>query len=132
MENIANFIDMDHLMCIFGTPSQLIQQQRSFRIRRKQQREPKRKSPRVGLRSGCRKIFKFKVRGTIRNVHDAVRPGEFFKVVQRLAGISTDADMDPMDVLESQDFGGSGSRDEGVRESLEGGSSGKFRKVSSK
>ncbi len=133
MENIANFIDMDHLMCIFGTPSQLIQINKGRFEYGENNNENQRERARASVSEvDVEKFLNLKSVKRYETCMTPVRPGEFFKVVQRLAGISTDADMDPTDVLESQDFGGSGSRDEGVRESLEGGSSGKFRKVSSK
>ena len=141
MENIADFVDMDHSMCIFGSPAQLIDINKG-RFEHEESNEANRRGrPRAVISEMDVENF-LKSAKRRETCMTPVRPGEFFKVVRRLSGLSADDDVDNRinyDIMARKEtpriFGGGdggGSRSGSARQSFEAVSSGQFHKVSSK
>ena len=59
VENIADFVDMDHSMCIFGSPAQLIDINKGlFEHGESNDLNRRGRPPCLYFRKGCRKLFK--------------------------------------------------------------------------
>ena len=137
MENIADFVDMDHSMCIFGSPAQLIDINKGRFEHGESNDLNRRGRPRASISEKDVENF-LKSAKRRETCMTPVRPGEFFKVVRRLCGLFADDGTDSRINYgmaarpETPELGGDGSRGGSARQSFEAASSGQFRNVSSK